>query len=208
MNNNLLFMNQPNTSPNEIFVLTHEEQERIINQSHQHPFGFLIRFLLYTGINAEELLLLIFSDINIEFCEIDVPIVLNPINGICSVDSSVEFRTVPLSYHTLIELSNWRFTKMRACGMNACDISHQPIASTVKGKPITFHGLQRIFCEILNGCGMPYYPLSALRDSYAVRALTGGVYPQSLNAVLGESNATDKYMNYISTKPTATEEHS
>lgn len=56
--------------------------------------------------------------------------------------------------------------------MNEYDICRQPIATTPEGNRITYQGLQRIFCEILYGCGMIYYPLSALRDTYAMRLLT------------------------------------
>lgn len=78
MKDNLYFTHYPYPYPIEVFVLAREEEEKIIRQSYQHPLGFLIRFLLSTGIKAEELLLLIYSDINVMAREVDIPIVLNP----------------------------------------------------------------------------------------------------------------------------------
>lgn len=136
----------------------------------------------------------------------DIPIVLKPENGIYRVDFSVEFRAVTIPHHTLVELSNWRFLRIRVCGMNSNDISHQYIATTPEENRITYQDLQRIFCEILNSCGMTYYPLSALRDTYVLRALAGGIKPQYLDAILGESNAASVYMDYISVMATVQEE--
>lgn len=146
-----------------------------------------------TGIKAEELLLLIYSDINVMVREVDIPVVLKPGADINNAASTAEFRAVSIPEHTMVELADWRFAKMRVCGMNEYDISRQPIATTPEGNRITYQGLQRIFCEILYECGMIYYPLSALRDTYAMRLLAGGITFQKLNKILGDPNAANIY---------------
>ena len=196
MKDNLYFTHYPYPYPIEVFVLAREEEEKIIRQSYQHPLGFLIRFLMSTGIKAEELLLLIYSDINVMTREVDIPIVLKPGTDINKAASTAEFRAVPIPDRTMVELADWRSAKMRACEMNEYDISHEPIATTPEGNRITYQGLQRIFCDILYDCDMIYYPLSALRDTYAMRLLAGGIVPQALNEILGDPNAANIYINY------------
>ena len=193
MKDNLYFTHYPFPYPIEVFVLTQEEEKKVIQQSYQHPLGFLIRFLMSTGMIAEELLLLIYSDINVMTREVDMPVVLKPGTDINKAASTAEFRAVPIPDRTMVELADWRSAKMRVCGMNEYDISHQPIATTLEGNRITYQGLQRILCEILYECGMIYYPLSALRDTYAMRLLTGGISLQELNKNLGDPNAANIY---------------
>lgn len=193
MKDNLYFTHYPFPYPIEVFVLTQEEEKKVIQQSYQHPLGFLIRFLMSTGMKAEELLLLIYSDINVMTREVDIPIVLKPGTDINKAASTAEFRAVPIPDRTMVELADWRSAKMRVCGMNEYDISRQPIATTPEGNLITYYDLQRFFCEILYECGIIYYPLSALRDTHAMRLLTGGTSLQELNKILGDPNAANIY---------------
>lgn len=193
MKDNLYFTHYPFPYPIEVFVLTQEEEKKVIQQSYQHPLGFLIRFLMSTGMKAEELLLLIYSDINVMTREVDIPIVLKPGTDINKAASTAEFRAVPIPDRTMVELADWRSAKMRVCGMNEYDISRQPIATTPEGNLITYYDLQRFFCEILYECGIIYYPLSALRDTHAMRLLRGGTSLQELNKILGDPNAANIY---------------
>ena len=153
----------------EITVLPREQHDAIRDASYKHPLGFLIRFLMYTGITVAELLVLSWRDLDIQRNHLYIPKLLIPTDSGFVKHPEVHSRYVPLLPFIREELLEWEFVQKSFCKpYELTDETGAAFATTLTGEPLWPEDIENVYHEILGMCGIPVHPIRVLRDTYAV----------------------------------------
>lgn len=192
--------NNVNALESDIIALSRKDHDAICAASYKHPLGFLIRFLMYTGITMAELLVLSWCDIDLQTNRLYIPQLLIPTNNYYLKHPEVQSRYVPLLPFLREELLEWEFVQKSFCKPYVITAeTGAAFATTLTGEPLYPEYLENVFNDVLAMCGLPPVPIRALRDTYAVFVLGCGLNPYSFNEIMGDINAADYYGNYLKT---------
>lgn len=190
--------NYKNRTESEISILSPEQYIAVCEASYKHPLGFLIRFLMYTGITVVELLVLSWGDINLHTNRLYVPQLYTPTDHGSVKHPQVQSRCIPLLPFLRKELIEWEYIQKSHCAPYEIANDLGPaFATTMDGNPLYPEDVERIFHEILAMCDIVPLPIGVLRDSFGIYVLASGISPYSFNEIMGDPNASDFYGDFL-----------
>lgn len=149
-----------------IEALSPDEQLKIEKACSKIAFGYLIIFLLYTGLRRSELENLTWNDFNQEQSEIYIRKSKTPAGA----------RTVPL-----ITVAKNIILSQQHCSKHNF-IFHSPL-----GGPLSDTFLKRLYLEIRESTNIASFTNHVCRHSFATRLLERGASPKSVSVLLGHA---------------------
>ena len=189
----------PKCEKPEIEILTHEEQNQLIQASYRHRYGIFIRLALTTGLRLGEVLGLVWTNIDLRCGSLYVRQTLNRLekvdyNGIGARTEIViqtpktknSIRSIPLLPFIVKELQEWRsiqISDQRIAGASYQDcgfVVTNPLGGYIE--PRTF---KDYYNEILDVSGIGHYTFHALRHTFCTRALENGMDAKTVSAIMG-----------------------
>lgn len=185
------------TNTEKVF-LSKQEQRELIRGSFCHQYGVLIRLTMFTGLRMDELLGLQWDDVDMYDSRLFVRHKLELDGeglGIRRVDSP---RIIPLLPHVYKDLMKWR-EERKEDKKSIIPFRWHPnsVATTLTGYQINWDYLMKLFDEIMEFCGLPNYPYSVFRNTFAIRSLEQGMDYNMLCNIMGDYTAAEKYAQYV-----------
>ena len=178
-------------------VMSCEEQRRLVSETYSHPYGVFIRLSLFSGLRPEELLGLQWDDIDDHGSRLRVRHEQRETADGFVLCSARFPRLVPLLPHVLNDLVDWKRTQEKAvASMPPYFWGCTSITLLLNSDLMDVGMLQNLFQAFLRESHLPEYPLCALRDTFAARALEQGMFPVNLCRVLGDASAVEIYGHF------------
>lgn len=182
-------------------VISLAEQRQLISGSYCHQYGILIRLALFTGLRPPELLGLQWNDLDANNCGLHIQHQFTyDCNGSGPSIKRISPRFIPIPASLFKELAEWYETQNSILSMYNLTAHSNSVAATIKGHQISSWLLEYYFKQILQFCGLPNYPLSALRHTFSVNAIMRGMDIKTLCSIMDEPNVQNIYAQYISDK--------
>lgn len=178
-------------------VMSCEEQRRLVSETYSHPYGVFIRLSLFSGLSPEELLGLQWDDIDVHGSRLRVRYEQRETADGFALSDARSPRLIPLLSHVLDDLVDWKKLQEKAiASMPPYFWGSTSITLLLNGYFMDVEMLRNLFHEFLRQSHLRKYPLCALRDTFAARALEQGMFPVNLCRVLGDASAVEIYGHF------------
>jgi len=160
----------------EVEIFTRDEIRKILEHAEEHPFGYVIKLLLLTGLRRGEVLALQWNDVDLDNRVIRVRRSVRRVEGgqeINNTTKSKRERVIPISDELAGLLQG---------------IPHQSLFVVhEEGKPLTLDQFNARYKSFFKGLDVPYRTPHKFRHSFASYLLKSGVDLRTVQVLLGHA---------------------